>query len=493
MAGTEEPGEGHRELDTKIMRSSAWAVLGFGGTNVLALVTTAVLARFLVPEEFGVVTLATALIAVAHLAQESGMGAALVVHRGDMAKALATATVYSPAVGIVLSGITVGAAPLLERAFATDGLSPVLQGMAASLLLRGITVAPLALLEREMRFGPITAVDLAGGIAQTAVSIGLAVGGAGVWALVGGQIAFAGAQAAVAIGAAPVRPRLRDADWSTFRSMSAFGRHVAIANVVSYGNQNAERIVTGRMLGTGPLGYYGIVARLAALPDRTIGNILGRGVFPAMARLRDDEQGFRRVWLENVQRLALLSVPTTIGVIVLAEPLILTMLGDDWRAAIVPLQILAASGLVRAYAMTGGEVFMAKERPRYRIVNEVAYLVLIIPSLIVGAHFGELEGVAIGVAATNVVVSMGVLATVMRLTRTSLSTFLAAIAPAAVGWAVLAATLLLLRGLLLDALPSWAALVLLVLAGASAYLVTVWLVARDIVVTMWTSLRGRPV
>ena len=77
----------HDELDTKIMRGSAWSALGYGGANVLGLLTTVVLARLLAPDDFGVIALALALLAVAQIAQESGLGAALIVHRGEIGRA----------------------------------------------------------------------------------------------------------------------------------------------------------------------------------------------------------------------------------------------------------------------------------------------------------------------------------------------------------------------------------------------------------------------
>src|SRR5580765_1499996 len=113
----------HDELDTKIMRSSAWAVFGFGGQNVLSLVTTIVLARLLVPADFGLVSLTVTLLAVAHLAQESGLGAALIVHRGDLRKAAASVLVFSPIVGLAMYTVIFALAPLLADVFHSPRLT----------------------------------------------------------------------------------------------------------------------------------------------------------------------------------------------------------------------------------------------------------------------------------------------------------------------------------------------------------------------------------
>jgi hypothetical protein len=137
------------ELDTKIMRSSAWAVLGYGGTHALSLVATIVLARLLVPADFGLVALSTAVLAVAYLAQESGLGAALVVHRGDLRPAAASAAIFSPLVAFGLYVAAFVASPFLADVFNEPRLSEVLRVTALVLIIRGFTIMPLALLQRR--------------------------------------------------------------------------------------------------------------------------------------------------------------------------------------------------------------------------------------------------------------------------------------------------------------------------------------------------------
>ena len=90
---------------------------------------------------------------------------------------------------------------------------------------------------------------------------------------------------------------------ATLRKLMRYGRHVGIANVLDYANASAEGIIVGRALGASALGYFSVAKRLASMPVSVLGNILGRGVFAAFARLQHDIEGSRKVWLDNVQRL----------------------------------------------------------------------------------------------------------------------------------------------------------------------------------------------
>jgi O-antigen/teichoic acid export membrane protein len=477
------------DLDTKIMRSSAWAVVGFGGTNLLSLVTTIVLARLLVPEDFGLVALTLALLAVAYLAQESGLGAALVVHRGELRPAAASVSIFSPIVASGLYLLAFLAAPVLADIFDEPRLTSVLRVTALVLVIRGFSIMPLALLQRDMRFGPITAIELSGGIAQASTAIVLGLAGAGVWSLVCGQLAFATAQLVAAWWYSPIRPSPREAHWDTLRGMMRYGRHVGLANLINYGNTSSEGLIVGHVLGAAALGVYTLSVRLAAMPVSLIGNVLGRGVFAALARLQEDKAAFQRVWLENVQRVALLSIPATIGIVIVAEPLVLALLGEKWRAAIVPLQILALNGIVRTFSTTSGEVFQALRRPQYRVVVEVVHLILLVPALMIGARWQGIEGAAAAVVLVNALVGVPVVFVIVRLLGVTAGQLGAAILRPAVGWVLMAITLLAVQPLVDDA-SAWLALLALVLSGAAVYALAVALVARDVVVTMWLSLRG---
>ena len=477
------------ELDTKIMRSSAWAVLGYGGGNALALVTTLVLARLLVPEEFGVVAIAMAVLAVAQIVQDSGLGAALIVHRGDVRRAAASVMVFSPLVATALYAGFFAAAPLAAQFFDEPQLTDVIRVLAIALVLRGLTTMPTALLERQMRFMPITAIQLGAGLAQATTAIGLAVAGAGLWSLVAGQLAFAAATLGLAWAYSPLRPSPFEASVDTLRELMRFGRHVGLANLIRYGNANAHGIVLGRVLGATALGYYTIANRLAYMPVSVIGNIVGRGVFAALSHAGDDPAQFRRIWLENIQRRALLAAPAAIGLALVADPFVEVFLGEAWQPAIVPLQILALNSVVLTFSATSGEVFQALRRPKLRVVWEALYVTLIVPAMVVGAYWHGIVGAAVGVFVVHAVLGVGIVAFIAHLLGVRRGELIHAIARPALGWGLMAGAVLALYPVL-DEQTAWVALIGLIAVGAGVYGVIVTLFARDLVITMWVNFRG---
>ena len=479
----------HDELDTKIMRSSAWAVFGFGGSNLFALATTIVLARLLVPDDFGLFALTLAVVAVAQIAQESGLGAALIVHRGDTRAAAASVSAAAPVIAMALYCAVFLAAPLLADVLDEPRLVDLIRVTALVLVLRGFSIMPLAVLERGMHFRAITVIELGAGVAQCVTAIVLAASGAGVWSLVAGQLALGVAQVVLSWALVPLRPSPFGARLESLRELMRFGRYVGVANLVNYANKNTESLVVGRMLGTTPLGNFSLAKRLATLPVEVMGNILGRGVYAAFARLQADRDAFRRVWLEYIQRIALISVPMAIGLAFIAAPLVETLFGHQWSPAIPILQILAINQLVRTFSATSGEVFLALGRPQLRAATESSHLLLLVPALIAGTAWGDLSGAAVAIVAVNVAIGLPCIRVVMKALDVTPARLAQAIGRPAIGWALMTAALLALKPFV-DELSSSVELIVTIAVGAAVYGVAVAVLARDVVTAMWLSLRG---
>ena len=205
------------------MRGSSWVAVSYGGRQIVSFASMLVLVRFVDPKSFGLVALAFTALFVFSTLQDSGMGAALVHHRGDdLEVATATVFVFSAITGVAIYAAGFFAAPYIARAFHDHELTNVLRVLAILIPLRSLSTVPSALLEKAVEFRPRTVSDLAAACVQAAVSIALAVLGAGVWALVIGQVAGGAVSAAVLWMLVPERPEPRRASRSsTARALSA--------------------------------------------------------------------------------------------------------------------------------------------------------------------------------------------------------------------------------------------------------------------------------
>jgi PST family polysaccharide transporter/lipopolysaccharide exporter len=481
--------EEHEHLDRRIVRSSGWLALSLGAKQGAAVLTLFVLARLIPPEAFGVVSLAWAALAFAEMIQESGVSAALVYRRDDIKEAAASGLIWGFFASLGLYGATFLLAPLISHILRTPDLTNVLRVLGLVLLFRGVTFVPAAILERELNFRGRAKGDLAAAVVQLGVSIGLAASGADVWSLVGGAVAAAAAQAAVLWLVVPWRPALHRARVHVLREMMRYGRYVGIGNVLNIFDNTIDNIVIARMLGTTPLGYYTVAFRLAEAPHTVLGFIVARMMFPVYAKLRDDLPALRRVYVQTLQRISMVALPVSVGLIVAAKPLILALLGEKWLVAETPLRILAVYGILRSLMGPAGPLLNGIGKPHYLPGFSAAHLAVAVPVLYGLINAYGLTGAALGMLLSLLAVGLPNVIVAQRQIGVSLADLLRALAMPALCSALLGCALALLLQPT-QTLSPIVALVVLIIGGLIVFAAAAAFLARDVVTPFWMSLRG---
>jgi O-antigen/teichoic acid export membrane protein len=484
-------GEPHRgiELDHAVVRGSMWVAVGYGARNAASLLTVVVLAHFLSPADFGLVALAWTLLYAVSVLQEGGVGAALIYRPTYTRAAAASALAFSFMSGAVLYGAFYVAAPLLADVFRADDGTGVLRAMGVVIVLRSLSIVPEAVIEREFDFRSRAFGELAAAVVQLASSVGLAVGGAGVWSLVVGHLAGQATQTVLYWLLVSTRPDLREASLHTVRELLRYGRFVTGSNLLVLVNNTMDNLTVSRMLGPAALGIYGVSFRLADAPNTVIGYIVGRVMFPFYARLQHDVAELRRVYVQNLQRIALLALPVSVGLFISAEPIVLALLGDGWEEGVGVVRILAVYGLIKSFTAPAGEVFKGTGRPHWTMIISGAQLCAALPLLIVLVGAWEIEGAAVAVLAGMVFASGISFRVVTTIAQLSGGDLVKAVLPSVLCSAGLAAALSVLL-VPAGSLAPGAALALLVGVGMAVYAGLTAVLARQVVAQLWASVRS---
>lgn len=488
-AGSAEAREPERELDRRIVRGSGWVAVSYGLRSLLAMLSMLALVRLLEPKAFGLVALASIFVTVVDHLQSAGVRAALIYRRGDLKHAAASGMVFTAFTGVAAFAVIFAAAPLATSLLHAPGLTGVLQGLALMMPLRGLASAPGAILERELDFRSLAKSEVAAGVAQVGLSIGLAAAGAGVWSLVIGQVGATGIQTLLVWAFVPWRPRPWDAQWPLMRELLGYGRFVSLGNIVGLVNETVGNVIIGRLLGTKPLGYYAITFRLADFPTSVIGYVVGRVMLPAYASVQDDMERFRRAFVQNLQRVALLSLPVGVGLAVGAEPIVRALLGESWLPVVTPLRILAGYSIVRSFASCAGPPFQALGKPHLVPLFALPQTIVTIPALILLTPRWGVTGAAISMLAGFAASGIPALVWAIHLVELRAGEFVRALAPSIACSGVLALTL----GALLwteSHLGPAATLAVLAAAGLVVYVCSTALIARSTVRPMVASLRA---
>jgi O-antigen/teichoic acid export membrane protein len=466
------------DLDRKLVRASAWLALSYGGNQIVTFVVAAIVAHFVAPVAFGLVALASVAVVALTTLQESGLGLALIQRRSDVEAAAGTVFVFTTTAAAAMYAVAFAAAPLLARVFSQPRLTDVLRVLALTLVIRGVALVPGAMIERELAFASRAKGELAGAIVQAIVAVPLAIGGLGVWSLVAGQLAAQAVQSATFWVVTPLRPSPRLFEFGLLRELSRFGRHVTAANIVYFIDTNLDTATVGRLLGAANVGFYNLAWRLSNLPATGIGYIVGRVMFPAYSTLQDDKAAFRAAFLSNVRRVALVSLPVGLGILLAAHQIVVGIFGDRWEPAVGPLQILAVFGLIRAFSGTTAPALQAAGKPQLIFLLNVVHLAALCAALLALTPPFKLAGAASAVVIAAVASFIPAYWFALRVLELPLRQVIANVRRPVLCSVPLVITLLVARAAT-AALPSAIQLLVLVVCGSTIYGGSVFVGARD--------------
>lgn len=406
-----------------------WAIVAFAGGRLFTFVAVAILARVLVPAEFGVVAATLVYLAVLELASDLGMKATVVFEQEEgHSDRLDTAFTANLIIAVLLTVIGVLCAPAVADFFRIEGYDAVFRLAALSLVFTAIGNIHDSVLLRDLDFRRRTVPLISRAIVRGLVSIVLALSGLGAISLVWGMIAGAVVFSALQWRITRFRPRFT-IDRTILRSMAGYGSAQALLGVVAVVGTRTDAAVVGRVLGERSLGLYSIAFRVPELVLESIAWQVSLVAFPALSRQRsEDEGGLNKAALKLVRYQALYSFPVAAGTAVLAGPVIVTLFSDTWAPAahvLVPVAIMLGFYTV---AIPMGETFRAVGRQRWLVALSVAQLPLIVVGVLAVADRG-IEAVAWARASATIIHSLLTFALVMWVRRIGIGAVLAAIGP----------------------------------------------------------------
>lgn len=354
------------------------------------------LARILVPEDYGKVSLALVFISAFGIFKEMGLSQALIYRKHDLERAANVAVTLNFGVGMGLYLLIIMFSPLVDLLFKTSGLWAVTIVLGANVLITSGAVVPAALLDKNLQFRQKLLAEVLPVVIYAAISLPMAIQGLGVWSLAAGSLASALANTVLLWRIAPWRPRFQW-DWPIAREMIAYGQHLFYTSVLIFIASNMDRFLLGKLVTLKEVGAYTLAFTIGNLPATQISSVAGKVLFPVYAKIGHEPKKLAEVYVLTFRLIAMVSIPAAFGLIAISANLIEAVYGNKWAASVVPLMILSVFGLLRSVGAISGNVFLALGKacimPRMMITQTIVSL---IGALALGLWLG-LAGVAVGV------------------------------------------------------------------------------------------------
>ncbi|MDX6233259.1 MAG: hypothetical protein QOH68_2263 [Nocardioidaceae bacterium] len=465
-------------MEDKAAGGVRWTILTYAVSKVITFAATAVLARLLVPADFGVVMLGFVAMNVIGIFGDLGLGATLVVRQDLDRPALGTVLTLLVASGTALAGLLVLTAPVLSRMFREPRLGGVLVALAPLTVMGSFNWFYQWLLQRDLEFKRRFIGVAVQTLAYASVSVSVAVLHAGVWSIVAGHLAGQGAMAVahvVMVGFVPPsfdRPLARD--------LLRTSRSFLLQSADRLLGGSADYLAIGRVLGAAPLGLYSMAFRLSELLHLAIADPVAKVTFPMFARMRHRGEAVADRYLEVLRLIATLTLPMGALLSAAAVPFTRAVYGPKWLGMTTALSILAVWGAFQCVETTLEWLLNSVGGQGRVALVAVVVLVVEVPSLFLAADRGGIAGAAWVILGATVVSLLALVFAVKASIDVGVTAHVGAVVPpllaSGAAWVVarVAAQVVGGEGLIV--------LVVAVVAGGAAYLVALAVLAPQALV-----------
>ncbi|WP_432835843.1 oligosaccharide flippase family protein [Dactylosporangium sp. CA-092794] len=406
MTNTEEIQLIQSEIGDKAGRGLRWSLVGTLAAKIGSFAMGLVLARLLTPADYGTFGIATAALAVLMHINDVGLIAAVVQWRGKLEDMAPTAATLAAVFGVVVYGAFWIAAPAYS-AFSGDGNAVgVVRLLTLVIVIDGLTAVRSAKLMRDFQQDKLIIANTAGLVFQAAISIPLAVMGAGAYSFAWGQVASAAVTGILVTIFARVPLRV-GFEREIAGKLLKYGFPLAISLGIEAIVMNVQLAIVGRISGQELLGFYVLAFNTSMWAQTILGTAIRYVSVAGFSRLSEtDDRALANGVHKSVPMLVSVVAPIVALMSVLATPLIALLYGGRWAPAAPVLMLLVGLTFVRMVTGLAMDALMGAGATRSTLWIYLGWSVALIPALWYFTESFGIKGAAIAQTGIGVLVAI---------------------------------------------------------------------------------------
>lgn len=339
-----------------------WSALGEAASRIIGPLVFLVLARLLVPEDFGVVAAATVVISFSQVFSDAGLAKALIQRQNRTEDSANVVFWLNLGLGLLIVGILVAAAPWIADFFHDARIAPVIRALSVQILLTAFSSAHTALLQKDLDFRQLFWVRLLTTAIPGLASIPLALAGFGYWALIAGSVSGQLAQSTLLWKFSAWRPR-----WGLDRSLAvelvAFGKWAMLSGLLGWFYVWMDAVIVGHYLGSHDMGLYRTANTFVTMVFGLIFTPMMPVLYSLFSRAPHDKGRVTESLLLVARGTTLLSFPLAAALVILRSPIEQYLFGHEWQGLGPIIAILAIAQGLAWLVGANGEAYRAIGRP----------------------------------------------------------------------------------------------------------------------------------
>lgn len=360
-------------------KGAVWMVLFKLTARGLGLISTIILARLLMPSDFGLIAMAMSIIAALELLSAFSFDMALIQNQQAERCHYDTAWTFNVLFAVTSAVILLLLAGPAARFYDQPQLDTVMYFLAIGALVQGFENIGVVAFRKEMEFHREFKFLLSKKLVAFSVTVPLAFLLRNYWALVAGMLAGKIAGVVISYLAHSYRPRFC---LKARAELFHFSKWLMVSNALIFLRIRSADFIIGKVSGSHALGLYTIAYEISNLPTTELIAPINRAVFPGYAKMSSELAELRQGFLSVISVIAMFALPAAAGIVVTAELLVRVFLGTNWLEAVPLMQILAVFGAIIAMQTNTGYVYLALGQPRILTLLGGAYILVLIPTLI---------------------------------------------------------------------------------------------------------------
>jgi O-antigen/teichoic acid export membrane protein len=382
------------DLREKSVRGGILTISCQAVESVLRVVSIAVLARILLPEYFGLISMVTAITVIVEVSRDLGLSTATVQQKDVTHEQVSNLFWINTVSGLALMVLFSSVSFLIARFYGEQRLVYITIALSTGFFWSGMATQHQALLKRQLKLATIGVIQIGSTVISALTAITLAVKGYGYWSLVWPEVLRS---FFVALGMWICCPWLPDPPKKHIRidHMLRFGRHITGFNIIVFFALTFDQVLIGKFCGPAQLGIYRQAYSLISHPVTQLYQPVKNVTEPALSLLQDHAERYRRYYRKMLATLSFVTMPLVLYMLVYSRDVVLVVLGEQWTEATGIFRILAIAAFIRPASDTTLSLLVTCGKTRRFFNLGLITALILIVSFSIGVLWGAL-GVAYG-------------------------------------------------------------------------------------------------
>lgn len=449
----------------KIIGGVFWRLLERTSSQLVSLVVSIVLARLLLPEDFGIISMVTIFIALADVLVCSGLPAALIQKKDADDTDFSSVFYANLVLSLFLYVVLYIFSPHISAFFEMPLLAAILPVFGLRIIIAGISSVQLAYASRNMLFRHYFWATLSGSVVSGIIGVAAAYLGAGVWALVFQQITSVAISTVVTFIVIPWKPH-KLFSFSRLKGLFCYGWRILFEGISEALTVQARNLIIGKVYTSDDLGFY---TKAQQFPNLLINNVvssISSVLFPAMSSVQDNPEQVKALLRKSASLATYIMFPLMFGLALVAKPFVTVILTEKWLECVPYLQIFCFTQGATIGMIVRHEAMKSIGRSDVYMYEHIIYRVVVF-ALLLAIYKISVLAIALSLIAGSLIMSFTVGITSKIYNSYGFKEQLADVLPTTIACLIMSVPVYLI-GLL--KVPAIIVLVLQILAGILVFL-----------------------